>query len=229
MTRASLLSASCALALIGAGCASPPKPENVNLTTQADQHKIDVAEMSQELSFAVSPEDAALSREASMEIEAFARMYVRQGHGPVYLATPSGGANANAAARLAQEARMKLASLGVPYAAITGSTYDASGQADAPIRLNYLRYEATAPKCAPLYEQNLAFNPSNRPWESFGCAQKANLAAMISDPRDLQGPRAEDPRDAGRRANVLDAYRKGEQSHAERTDDERVQVSKAVE
>ena len=87
------------------------------------------------------------------------------------------------------------------------------------------RFEAQAPECAPLWEQDLAHQSNNQPWASFGCATQANLAAMISDPADLLGPRQEDPRDAARRARVLEAYRQGQQTHANRSDDERVQVS----
>ena len=94
--------------------------------------------------------------------------------------------------------------------------------------LTFSRFDATAPTCEPLWSQDLAHSPDNQPWNSFGCAQQANLAAMVSDPADLLGPRAEDPRDAARRARVLEAYRQGQQTHAERSADERVQVSDAV-
>jgi pilus assembly protein CpaD len=97
------------------------------------------------------------------------------------------------------------------------------------MKVHFMRFAAQAPECAPLYTQDLAHNASNRPYQSFGCSAQANLAAMISDPRDLMEPRVEDPRDPARRAVVLEAYRKGQQTHAERSQDERVQVSKAVE
>jgi pilus assembly protein CpaD len=218
----------CGALALTAGCASLPTEEVANLATQADQHKITVSEIAQQMSLPVRPDDASLSRDAQIGIDAFARAYVRQGHGAVYISTPSGGANSSAAARLAQEARMKLAASGVPYYAIVGSTYEAT-TADAPMMLRFVRFAAQAPECAPLYTQDLAHNPSNRPYESFGCSSQANLAAIISDPRDLIEPRLEDPRDPARRAHVLEAYRKGDQTHATRSNDERVQVSKAVE
>ncbi len=52
---------------------------------------------------------------------------------------------------------------------------------------------------------------------------------MIEDPADLMRPRAEDPRDSGRRGVVMDAYRAGETTHSERTNDERLQISNAVQ
>jgi pilus assembly protein CpaD len=153
---------------------------------------------------------------------------VRQGHGAVILSGPTGSANAESASLIGKDVRMRLASAGVPFAAIASSTYDGSQKAAAPIILSFTRYNAEGPTCAPLWSQDLAHASDNQPWESFGCAQQANLAAMISDPADLLGPRAEDPRDAARRARVLEAYRQGQQTHAERSNDERVQVSDAI-
>jgi pilus biogenesis lipoprotein CpaD len=106
-----------------ASCASTPTAEVANLATQADQHKIPVSEASQQLVLPVNSADVSLTRQTQIDLEAFARAYVRQGHSAVYISTPSGGANASAAARLAQEARMTLAAQGVPYYAIVGVTY----------------------------------------------------------------------------------------------------------
>jgi pilus assembly protein CpaD len=95
--------------------------------------------------------------------------------------------------------------------------------------LSFARFEAEAPECAPLWEQDLAHQSNNQPWASFGCATNANLAAMIEDPADLLRPRDMDPRDSNRRSTVMEAYREGAQTHAERTSDERVSISNAVQ
>jgi pilus assembly protein CpaD len=63
---------------------------------------------------------------------------------------------------------------------------------------------------------------------TFGCALQANLAAMVADPADLAAPRRADPAEAARRTVVLDKYCRGEQTHATRSDDERVTVSKVA-
>jgi pilus assembly protein CpaD len=124
---------------------------------------------------------------------------------------------------------MSLVNSGVSYAAVAGSSYDASGEAAAPIIVSFARYEAQAPECAPLWEQDLAHQSNNQPWESFGCATVSNIAALVEDPADLLRPRDEDPRDGARRTTVMDAYRAGEQTHAERTSDERITISNAVQ
>lgn len=213
--------------LLTSACATTATPES-NTATTADRHKIDVTEASERLEIPVTASDTALGVEAGAKVEAFAKLYARQGHGVLVMSAPTGSPNAEAATRVAQETRLRLASAGVPFAAMAASTYDGGEQGAAPIVLSFSRFDATAPDCEPLWSQDLAHQSDNQPWNSFGCSQQANLAAMISDPADLLGPRPEDPRDAARRARVLEAYRQGQQTHANRSNDERVQVSDAV-
>jgi pilus assembly protein CpaD len=52
---------------------------------------------------------------------------------------------------------------------------------------------------------------------------------MVEDPADLLHPRDMAARDSGRRDTVMDAYREGEQTHAERSNDERITISNAVQ
>jgi len=60
----------------------------------------------------------------------------------------------------------------------------ASGHPPAPVHV------AQTPPCAPQVEP-LAGGPG--PIPGFGCATLANLRAMVADPRDLDGGRAETP------------------------------------
>ena len=200
-----------------------------NFAASADLHAISVNQTGERIVRAGRHRrHGDLAAERAAEIGAFASNYLRDGHGALIMSTPSGSGNANSAGLMAHQTRMALTESGVPYAAISGSTYDASGSATAPIVLSFTRFEATAPRCAPIYEQDLAHQINNQPWASFGCATQSNLAAMVEDPRDLLFPRDEAPRDSERRTTVLDAYRQGDQTHAERSDDERVTVSNAV-
>lgn len=222
-----LVGGACA-ALSLSACVAIPKEEPPP-PTRADRHAIAVAQTGARLDVAVTANDFALTMEQRGQLDSFAREYLRGGHGPIVLSAPSGGANADAAARLSHEIRMRLTEAGVPYAAIAGSTYDGSQAADAPIVLSFTRYEATAPDCAPLWRQDLAHQSNNQAYESFGCSAQANLAAMIEDPHDLVEPRGETARDGVRRAVVMDHYRKGETTGASRTGDERVSISSAVQ
>lgn len=197
--------------------------------TSADSHHISVSQTSARLELPVADGDNALSNDARAQLENFASGYLRYGHGALVLSTPSGAKNSGSASSVAGDARRALVDAGVSYAAVAGSTYDASGSDNAPIIVSFARFEAEAPQCAPLWEQDLGHQSNNQPWESFGCATQANLAAMVEDPADLLNPRAEDPRDSGRRDTVMDHYRAGTTTHAARDDDERVTISNAIQ
>lgn len=218
------------LTALGACASVPPPPEGMRaVATPADLHQIQVSEGAERIEVPVASGDVALSASDRARLQQFAGGYLRYGHGALVLSTPSGGANADAASILANETRRALVDAGVSYAAVAGSSYDASARANAPIIVSFARYEARAPECAPLWEQDLAHQSNNQPWASFGCATQANLAALVEDPADLLRPRAEAPRDAGRRDTVLDRYRAGQPTHAERSNDERVAISNAVQ
>lgn len=218
------------LSALGACASVPPPPEGIAPTpTTADHHRIEVTQGAERLELPVAAGDVALSPAARAQLNAFAGGYLRYGHGALVMSTPSGSSNSNAASVVAGDARRALVDSGVSYAAVAGSTYDASGSGDAPIIVSFARYEAHAPECAPLWEQDLAHQQNNQAWESFGCATQANLAAMVEDPADLIRPRGEDPRDSARRDTVMDAYRAGETTHATRSEDESATISDAVQ
>ena len=187
-----------------AACAGIPKPDmdRVATPTVADRHQPTAQAAVQRMEIAVAPGQMELGATDRAQLQSFANDYLRYGHGALVLSTPSGDANADAASVLANQTRMSLVESGVSYAAVAGSTYDASGTPNAPIIVSFSRFEAQAPECAPLYEQDLAHQSNNQAWESFGCATQANLAAMVEDPRDLLHPRDMDPRDSGRRAGL---------------------------
>jgi pilus assembly protein CpaD len=216
------------LSALGA-CASVPPPEGPPVASSADRHQIEVAQTAERLEIPVRNGDVGISPASRAQLRAFAGGYLRYGHGAVVLSTPSGGTNSDSASVLANDTRRALVDAGVSYAAVAGSTYDASGAGDAPIIVSFARYEARAPECAPLWEQDLAHQSNNQAWDSFGCATNANLAAMVEDPADLMRPRDEDPRDSERRDTVMDAYRAGETTHAPRSSDERIAISNAVQ
>jgi len=227
--RSAPMFASLGLAASLGACVTPNEPPpGPPVASASDLHRIQVLQTGERYDIVVTAQDVALTAEVRANILAFADVYRAEGHGALIMSAPSGGANANAAARAAQEARLTLLAAGVPYVAIAPSVYDATGMTTPPIVLSFTRYEAVAPDCRPIWEQDLS-EDMHRPYESFGCATQANLAAMIEDPHDLLQPRTMTPRDAARRAVVLDRYRNGQPTGAERSDDERAAISDAVE
>lgn len=215
------------LSVLGA-CASVPEPDVANpVASAADRHQATAEAAIQRLEIQVEPGEAALDAGERARLQAFANDYLRYGHGALVLETPSGGANAEAASVVAADTRRALMDAGVSYAAIAGSTRVESGS--APILVSFDRFEARAPECAPIWEQDLSHQSNNQPWDSFGCATNANLAALVEDPADLLRPRDEAARDSGRRDVVMDAYRRGTITHSPRSADERATISDAVQ
>lgn len=218
------------LSALTTACAGVPKPDITATAapTAADRHLPTAQAAIQRIEITVEPGQTQLDSNSQARLRAFANDYLRYGHGALVLDTPSNSGNAEAASIVAADTRRALADAGVSYAAIAGSTRDAGGES-LPILVSFNRWEARAPECAPLYEQDLAHQSNNQPWSSFGCATNFNLAAMVEDPADLDHPRDAAARDGARRDTVMEAYRDGEQTHAERSNDERVSISNAVQ
>ena len=78
------------------------------------------------------------------------------------------------------------------------------------MRISYLRYVAEGPECGRDWSENLARTYQNTPYPNFGCSSQHNLAAMVSNPADLLGPRTMTPSDANRRFKMYEKYVKGE-------------------
>jgi pilus assembly protein CpaD len=195
--------------------------------TIADTHKIEVRQAGERLELAAA--GGTLTPESVGGVDRFGRQYRDGGHGPLIISTPLGAGDATNAALVAQAARLRLTEGGVEYASIIGSTYDASGQASAPVVLSFTHYTAEAPECDPVWKHDLTDNQTNQPAANFGCFLSANLAAMIGDPSDLVEPRPVEARDGARRAVVMEKYRNGEPTGATRSNDERVSISEAVQ
>lgn len=207
-----------------AACATAPEKDAPVLATAADHHEIAVTEVGARLEVPFNGDGVDAGGQEALN--QFGRAYVRGGHGQIVLSAPS-TADTSAAREAVSDARMLLMQAGVPYEAIAVASYEPDA-ANAPLVLGFTRYEATPPRCAPIWEQDLMRQYDNQPYESFGCANVANLAAMIEDPHDLVEPRGETARDGARRATVMEAYRKGDPTGASRSGDETITISNAI-
>lgn len=131
------------------------------------------------------------------------------GNSRFVISAPAGSANEAAAMDAASDARRLMLGGGYSDASIASEAYHASGR-DAPLRISYLRYVAEGPECGHDWSENLARTYQNTPYPDFGCSSQHNLAAMVSNPADLLGPRTMTPSDANRRGKMYEKYVKGE-------------------
>jgi len=63
---------------------------------------------------------------------------------------------------------------------------------------------------------SLGYTSANHPAPNWGCATRHNLAVMVADPRDLATPQPIDNGDPARRLTVIEKYRKGEVTIADK-------------
>lgn len=131
------------------------------------------------------------------------------GNSRFVISAPAGSANEGAAMDAASDARRLMLGGGYSETAISSEAYHATGR-DAPLRISYLRYVAEGPECGRDWSENLARTYQNTPYPNFGCSSQRNLAAMVSNPADLLGPRTMTPSDANRRTKTYEKYVKGE-------------------
>ncbi len=151
-------------------------------------------------------------------IAAFLREYREAGHGPLVVYAPpgaDGAATADSVIALARDMGVALPDVALGVSA---------GDFGSPFHLSFTRYRAHAPECGRVWP-SLSQTARSETYHNFGCAQNANLAAMIADPADLVWPREMTPADAQRRTNVLQLYRAGEVTASARGEGESVNVS----
>ena len=187
-----------------------PRPTAVSETFRADMP--------------VDPRDNGLTWAQESMLAAIATEYKVRGHGPLVISYPQGAANEDAAIGAIAASRTFLYEQGLDWRQIAGGAYDARRQGNAAVIFSFTRYRAVAPDCPQGWE-DLRPDFDNLHSARLGCSLATNLAAMISDPRDLIAPRTMDVSDGGRRQTILDHYRAGESTTSERSDHESGTVS----
>lgn len=216
-----------ALALSAAACINP-RPDPWDAPLPADAYPITVRQTRAMAEIPVHAERFELSYGDIAALEGLGKQYLDAGQGPIVIALPLGGGNEEAAVAVDAKARAVLYDMGIAYRMIQGTAYDAAGITDAPLVVMVDRYVAEAPECHQRWlNTGYTFHGDNT--LNFGCAMQANLAAVVTDPADLLGPRTEDPADAARRSVLLGRYRAGETTVTARDAAETAVVSDAVE
>jgi len=158
------------------------------------------------------PEDAA-------RLDEFVARYFERANGSLSISAPA-GSDASAAIGYFAE---RLASLGVERSRIMVGTHEAAN-GDTRVEISYVGYVAHTDPCGD-WSKDLANTAANQSSPNFGCAVQHNIAAMVSDPRDLVQPRPMTDSDATRRNTALGNYEKGKVTAAEKTPDQSGRVS----
>jgi pilus assembly protein CpaD len=226
--RVSKLAAAGLLLALLAACAGPATGPETAATSGTDsqqwEDRVYVQSRPDEVLLALHAEGLSVAQNQALD-GLLGRWMAAEGR-EIMVSAPTGGASGEIAGRMAVAARQRLVAMGAPPAKVRVVGYDASGAPDALLKVGFLRYTAQIPQCGGW--ENITGTRTNKAYENFGCAVTANIAAQVANPEDLLGPRPETPIDSGRRATVLDKYRKGEVTASAKDEQSNGIISKAV-
>lgn len=197
--------------LIAGSCAAGSNDGNTLMADPAVNHPITVEPSYRALKVGFAgPLDGMNSADAA-RFDAFLSEYRAHGNGSISISVPSGPPSRVAIEYFAERA----AASGIGRDKILVSTHDVV-DGDFRVDVNYIAYTARVEGCEDKWSENLAYSADNITPKAFGCATRQNIAAMVADPRDLQGPRNTDVADVRRSDVVLGLYVDGKVTAAEK-------------
>lgn len=219
------------LALSLAGCRTledPGQVTNWTLVDPSQRHPIMVKKEPSKIHVRVSQGSDGLTPHQRSRVANFLSHYRTMGMGnsKLVIAAPSGSPNEVAAMHAVADIRDLVSQYGFSDDIVSVEAFHDENNPQPPVRVSYLRYVAKGPECGD-WSTNLAENPRNLHYPNFGCAQQANLAAMISNPADLIEPRTSTDRDSDRRDVSYGKYIKGESTISSKKKDERASTGKS--
>ena len=213
-----ILRYACVAAVLLAGSCATPENNDTLFADPVVNHPITVEPHYTEIGFAVPAPSAGLTPTDAARFGAFVADFLEKGNGAISVSVPDGPEAPDAISYFGE----KLASLGVPRARILVGTHAAADQPN--VKLGYMGYTAQVADCGD-WSKSVVDTGSNEPMPNFGCATQHNIAAQVSDPRDLVTPRPATDADAARRAVALGNYEKGKPTAADKTEDQKAKVS----
>lgn len=226
ITKAAL--AVTAAAVLLAGCRAGEDQSRVagwSLVDPTQRHPIMVTQQPTSISLRVPRGASGLSPHQRGQVISFLEQYrgADSRNSRLVVEAPAGSPNEIASMQAVAEIRALVAEAGFGSSNINVEAVQAGGDAQAPVRLSYLRYVAEGPQCGH-WPTDLGSTHANLVYPNLGCATQANLAAQVANPADLVRPRASTPSSAERGHVVWEKYIKGESTVSQKSGDERVQV-----
>lgn len=205
--------------LIVTGCASSTAP----LEPVYNRHKIPVVETIERLEIYTQPTGMALSRKDQDAVAGFLDEYVRTGENGLYINRPQQAGNIRGADEALGVLHGLMQDRRIPGYDVQEGHYNAGGAPSAPVVVSFRRLKVEPMQCGRV--SDLTYTHSNQPIPEFGCVQRANLGAMISDPAQLIAPYTMSPSDNTRRSTVFEKYQAGEATAAEINGEQQVGAS----
>lgn len=181
------------------------QPTNFNPSSAV--YPVQVAESIERLELYTRPNGLELSARDTDAVALFLGGYQRFGSGPIVVNVPSNSANGLGTQQAKALIGRMLANGGASPTALQTQHYASAPGVSAPVVVSYRTLKTMPRDCR--FMGSLTMTGSNQPSDSFGCSQSSNLAAMISDPRQLIEPLPYGHPNAQRRMEVYDKYIEG--------------------
>lgn len=198
-----------------AGCASVDRTRtsSIPMDDYRNRHPILLSESGQKLDIFPAQAEQGLDQRSAAQVAQFGRLYQATGQGPVNIYVPSGGMAPVTRATLTA-IQQALAAGGARPKLIVTRYPVANANLASPVRLSFIGLKARVADPCGQWPRDLASGSTvdgwdNKPYWNMGCASQSALAEQVADPRDLVGPRAEDPADTQMRSRAIESLRKG--------------------
>jgi pilus assembly protein CpaD len=214
-----LLRAAALAFILIAGSCSVANDANTISEDGSNNHPIMVEPSYRDLKVQFAGGSDGITADDSAKFDAFLADYRAHGNGSLAISVPNGPPSRAAITFFAERA----AATGISRDKILVSTHEVAN-GDFRVDVNYITYSARTDKCGD-WSEDLAFTEDNVTPKNFGCSVQHNIAAMVSDPRDLMAPRPFDTGDGTRAATVIDNYEQGKPTSAQKTADQQTAIS----
>jgi pilus assembly protein CpaD len=168
------------------------------------RNPIQVAESIERLELYTRPNGLELSARDKLAVAQFLDGYAQSGQGPLHINRPANAAGGLGTRQAETVIRSLMARGGLNPASLQAGQYASAAGAPAPVIVSYRTLRAIPDDCREL--GNMSQTYSNQPHANFGCFHSANLAAMVTDPRQLLEPYAQGTPNAQRRQVIYDKY-----------------------
>ncbi len=208
-------------ALIASGCTTYQPSYNPTVL----RNKITVTESVERLELYAGTAGLHLSARDEKSVAAFLSQYASSGQGPLYISVPSSGAPNQGAVQAQSIVQDYLGRMGMAGRNMQTGHYKVRGNAVAPVIVSYRRLTTVPIDCSQ--GASLTHTSNNQPYGNFGCAQTANLAALIDNPMQLLAPYGLDNAYATRRMTVIDKYNAGEVTASDTAETQEVSASES--
>ncbi len=207
-----------AAALLAAGCTTPNMQFlPADPTYVSERHPVSVENSVATLVLSGAAGAERLAPAEIARLDGFVAGYISGGHGRLMVTVPGAGAGQKRALARGKRIVDRVLARGARRSEVMLGVEAAESSAGGAIVVSYEKFVVRVPECGD-WSKESSHDITNTIYSDFGCATQRSLALMIANPADLIAPRGGGLRDPVRSSLVVQLYRAGEVTLAERAE-----------